>query len=91
MTFYLLDKNKLQKRNVDFKTFWDFYDEKDEHISGIKFVHWKDEKNYTYLMDLARDTVVYSEPQLARPKFKKWPQYEAFKNPITDYEEDACF
>ena len=90
MTFYLLDKSRQNKRTVDFKTFWDFYDEKDEHISGIKFVQWIDAKNLTYTWDLDRDVVTYTS--LEKPGRQKiWTTYNAFKIPVTDYDEDACF
>ena len=90
MTFYLLDKNKIPKKSVECKTFWDFYDDRNKLISGIKFIKWKDSKGYKYVMDLDRDNVKYSSPENPN-KFYMWTQYVAFKTPITDYEEDACF
>lgn len=88
MTFHLLDRSRNCTRTVTFNSFWDFYDEKDDHISGITFIQWTDDKKYKYVMDLDKDKVLVAAPENSK-RFKTWSEYNAFKIPVNEYDETA--
>ncbi len=86
MIFSIFTKEKELISSVNCNTFWDFFDDRDQYISGARFVKWRDSDNM-YVFDLCKDSVYYSTKQ--KPdKFKIWTTYAAFKMPVEQCDSD---
>lgn len=85
MDFLFCHKDETEK-TIKFPTFWDFLDKKDKHIAGVDFIIWIDSKNYEYCFDIMKNKIHFKK--VGAPKFKTWPDYEAFKKPVEICEDE---